>query len=130
MPDIALYVNGLKWLGWQEATVTRSIDAVFNQYTLRLTSTWPGAPGAGIPPVKKGDECSLALEGETVVTGFLNNVRLKVTADGFDLTVDGRDKTSTCVDLLKACGRHSNAEGLAAAGAARGRRGVPPALCR
>ncbi|MAO55652.1 MAG: hypothetical protein CMM61_08140 [Rhodospirillaceae bacterium] len=94
MPDIALYVNGLKWLGWQEATVTRSIDAVFNQYTLRLTSTWPGAPGAGIPPVKKGDECSLALEGETVVTGFLNNVRLKVTADGFDLTVDGRDKTA------------------------------------
>ena len=94
MADIALYVNGLKWLGWQEATITRSIDAVFNQFTLNLTTDWPGAPGEGIPPVKKGDDCRLSLDGETVVTGYINRVQTKVDAKGYDLSVSGRDKTA------------------------------------
>ncbi len=93
MADITLFVNGLKWQGWIEATVTRSIESVFGQFTLKMTRGWPGPNGQDVPPIRKGDECRLALAGETVITGYINNIDLGATAKGFDLRVSGRDKT-------------------------------------
>ncbi len=61
MANITLHVNGLKWEGWQKAEVTRSMDAVFAEATLTLTKGWPGKYGSDIPPIKRGQLCSLSL---------------------------------------------------------------------
>jgi len=94
MSEITLLVNNLKWLGWQDATVTRSIESVFGQFSLKLTRGWPSPNTAAVPPIKKGDNCQLLLGGEKVITGYINNIDLEATADGFTLTVSGRDKTA------------------------------------
>jgi len=94
MADITLHVNGLKWAGWQKAEITRSMDAVFASSTLTLTKGWPGKYGSDIPPIKRGQLCSLALEGETVITGYVNEHDLTTDKDGFELKISPRDKTA------------------------------------
>ncbi|NVJ90882.1 MAG: hypothetical protein HWE34_04450 [Methylocystaceae bacterium] len=94
MADITLHVNGLKWEGWQKAEVTRSMDAVFAEATLTLTKGWPGKYGSDIPPIKRGQLCSLSLEGETVITGYVNEHDLVTDKDGFELKISPRDKTA------------------------------------
>lgn len=107
MTDIALYVNGLIWKGWQEATVTHSIDAVFGSFDLRLTRGWPDGEPDSVPPVREGDDCRLTLDGETVITGFVNQVSLRTDSDGYDLKVSGRDRTAL---LFKGCVLNEPAE--------------------
>jgi len=94
MATITLYVNGLKWEGWQKADVTRSMDAVFAEASLTLTKGWPNKYGADIPPIKRGQLCSLSLEGETVITGYVNDHDLTTDKEGFDLKISIRDKTA------------------------------------
>ena len=94
MTDITLHVDGLKWDGWQNAQIDRSIDAVFAGFDLTLTQGWPGQRGDGVPPVRKGQNCTLVLDGETVVTGYINEHDLETDSGGFELKVSGRDRTA------------------------------------
>ncbi len=93
MSEITLHVGGLKWSGWLNAGITRSIDAVFAEFTLTLTQGWPGQPGEGVPPVRRGQDCKLVLDGKTVITGYINEHDLETDSDGFELKVSGRDRT-------------------------------------
>lgn len=93
-PEIALYVGGLIWKGWQEVSVIHSIDAVFGEFTLNLTRGWPGAAQGNVPPIRVGADCHLTLEGQTVITGYINEVSLQTDSKGFDLRVTGRDRTA------------------------------------
>ena len=91
MPDIELYIDGTAFYGWQEVEVVRAVDALAGRFTLRLTSMEPN-------PVPRGAKCELRLEGNLIISGYLYNVQVDVTAKAHRLSVIGRDATGDLVD--------------------------------
>lgn len=90
MNDVKLYVGGLIWNGWTNCSVTKSIDGVFGEFTLGLTRR---NADPGVPSIRLGDTCRLTLDGETVISGFINGRNLNIE-DGIDLEINGRDRTA------------------------------------
>ena len=127
MSNIKLLVGSTLWQGWQNATITRSIDAVYSEFSLSMTLGWPEkfrknnlqeSLGTGdIPVLKIGDECTLKLDDETVVTGFINESNFQAGANGFQVDISGRDRTallfkSSVVRVDAASGKAKSAEWL------------------
>ncbi len=96
MPDIQLHVNGKVYGGWKEARVTRSIDAVSGKFDLSVTDRWEAdsQPWQIFP----GDECVIKIDGETLITGYVDQASPEYDANGHGINISGRDKTCDLVD--------------------------------
>lgn len=96
MLDIQLHVNGKIYGGWKEARVTRSIDAVAGKFDLSVTDRWEvnGQPWQIFP----GDECVIKIDGETLITGYVDEASPEYDADFHGIRISGRDKTCDLVD--------------------------------
>lgn len=96
MPDVALNVNQQNWYGWEEISITRSITQIANEFTLKLTDKWSAD---SLPrPIAEGDVCSVSIDGQTVITGYIDDVDHSYDAESHSLQVQGRDATGDLVD--------------------------------
>lgn len=96
MPEAKITANGKVFTGWTEVTVTRSIEAAAAAFSLGYVDR---DPSTGTPtPLKSGDACTVALDGELLVTGYIDSLRSSLTAAARELSVTGRDKTGELVD--------------------------------
>jgi prophage tail gpP-like protein len=89
--DLELLVEGRSFTGWETMTVARALDAVAAQFQLVVSDREPF-------PVRPGDECTVKVAGELVVTGYVDALQYTGTATGRQLTVAGRDRTGDLVD--------------------------------
>lgn len=92
MPDVQLSVGGREYGGWKSVRVTRGIEAISGAFEIGGTSRWDDRAEA--LPVATESECVLYLEGEPVITGWVD--RLTLSLNGLSLA--GRDKTGALVD--------------------------------
>lgn len=95
MPEVTLTVGGVSWSGWTGVRVRRGLEQVAGTFSLELTERWPD--DAGKRPVPD-QFCTLALDGETVSTGFIDEVEAAIDAGRHVLAVAGRDATARLVD--------------------------------
>lgn len=95
MADVALRVNGQEYAGWKSARVTRGIEAVAGGFELSVSDRWAGSAAWQIV---EEDECTLALGGEVVLTGYVDRREAVIDAGAHSLTVAGRDRAGALVD--------------------------------
>ncbi len=95
-PEVELTVDGRRHLGWKEARVMRSLERAAGSFDLRLSDRW--APGDPVTAIAPGAPCSLAVDGEPVLTGFVDQVRPSVGPDSHEISVSGRDAAGDLVD--------------------------------
>lgn len=91
-----LKVDGVYYGGWKSVRVTRSIEQLAGTFDLEITERWPGQPAAS--PIRPGQKCQLFLDGEAVVTGYVDTVMIDYDATRHSIRVTGRDKTGDLVD--------------------------------
>lgn len=91
-----LLVGGVKYEGWKSVRVTRSIESLCGSFELGLTEKWNEA--GEVWPIGEGDECSVSLDGETVITGFVDTRDLELSAGDHAIRVSGRDRSGDLVD--------------------------------
>jgi len=96
MPDIQLYVNGLIYSGWKTATITRSLDAIAGKFELSTTDRWDAKRERWT--IFPGDTCVLKVDGETLITGYVDSASPSYTSTSHDISIAGRDKTCDVVD--------------------------------
>lgn len=96
MADIRLRVNGREFAGWKSARVTRGIEAIAGGFELDVSDRW--ATQSKPWQIFEEDECTLYMDGEVVVTGYVDRRSLSYTSNGHSLSVSGRDKTAALVD--------------------------------
>lgn len=100
MPDalsrVELRVADEKHTGWTSLSVVRSIEQIAGTFALEMTEHWPNQGAQR--PIKPGAACELLLGNETVITGFVDDVRIQYTTRAHRITVAGRDKTGDLVD--------------------------------
>lgn len=104
-----LYVGAEIYGGWQRVSVTRSIEQIANGFELEVTERWPGQSASR--PIRPGEKCALKLDGETVITGYVDDSEPTFGKQAHSLSVKGRDATGDLVDCsaIHKAGQWANA---------------------
>lgn len=91
MADLALRVDGFDLLGWTQIQITRSLDQVADQFALAIQAD-------RIDQLVPGQACEVYLDGERILSGYLDEDDASETASATTLTVSGRSRASDLVD--------------------------------
>ena len=88
-----LEVAGVQYSNFTTASCEIRLDALSN--TFNFTAT---APDGQPLPFKGGDACKVVIEGETILTGFIEVINVNYSASDHNITISGRDKTADLLD--------------------------------
>ncbi|EEC0851214.1 phage tail protein [Salmonella enterica subsp. enterica] len=95
-PDtrVELFISGKIFSGWVSVSVRRSLEHLAGSFELELMM-----PGQSLPDsITPGLPLKLQINGMTVITGYLDTVKHKITATSYKISITGRDKTGDLVD--------------------------------
>lgn len=97
MPDVAeLKVGGEVYGGWKSVRVTRGIEQLAGTFDLGLTERWSGQETSR--PIKPGAACEVLVDGETLITGHVDEASPGYDKETHGISVSGRDLTGDLVD--------------------------------
>ncbi|MGR6980804.1 phage baseplate assembly protein [Testudinibacter sp. P27/CKL/0425] len=91
---IELFLNGKIFSGWKSLSVFRSLEAMSGQFDLGIAVR----PEDDVSVLKGGSNLVLKMAGQTVITGYLDEIRQRIEGENKEITVSGRDKTADLVD--------------------------------
>ena len=99
MPDqVNLKINGVAFSGWESLTITRTIDSLADAFSLS-GPFFPDNPDVVLAFKPFGYQSAIVdIDGETILTGQIEQVNPSLTADDMTLNVQGRSKTGFLVD--------------------------------
>lgn len=86
-------VGGTQYKGWTSATANIRLDALSNAFSFSVTA----AKGKALP-FKGGEECSILVDGEKVITGHIELVNIDMDATSHNIDITGRDNTGDVID--------------------------------
>ena len=93
---IALVIEGARYGGWKTVSVVRSIESISGEFELTVSERYPSQIEQR--RIRLGDECEIELEGEIVLTGYVDRVSPSHDAQSHGIGISGRDKTGDLVD--------------------------------
>ncbi|EAA6038695.1 phage tail protein [Salmonella enterica subsp. diarizonae] len=94
MSRVELFIGGGIFFGWVSVSVRRSLEHLAGSFELELMM-----PGQSLPDsITPGLPLKLQINGVTVITGYLDTVKHKITATSYKISITGRDKTGDLVD--------------------------------
>lgn len=91
--QITIDIDNQTYTGWESIEVYDDIEQLGNNFT--LTTNIPTETNLVI---KKGQAIIIKIDGETLLTGYVDRVRKREDANSSQVTVIGRDKVSDFVD--------------------------------
>lgn len=103
MSDAAGYTNkavlkvaGKLWEGWQSIEVSRSLEQIASTFVFESAARDGG--GKNVLHIQCGESCEVLLDGDKVLTGWVDVVEMAHDATTHTIRVSGRSKTSDLVD--------------------------------
>ena len=99
MTDVQLIVNGRAYSSWKSVNVTRSIETLSGSFSLTVSDA------AGDVRVREEDECKVVVDGQTLVSGFVESRSIRLEANSRDVTFSGYDKAQVLVACSVDVGR-------------------------
>lgn len=95
--QVTLTVDGLVHSGWLSLRLAHSIEAAASKFTLELTERWSGDSRVE-RRIRPAERCTIALDGEEVLSGHIDGVDADYDATRHTLSVTGRDLVGDLVD--------------------------------
>lgn len=96
---VELLVGGRLFGGWKRVEVQRSIEQLAGGFVLELTRRWPGQDDLpALPRLREGLPCQVLLDGDVVVSGYIDTFEPELSSSSCSIRVEGRDKTGDLVD--------------------------------
>ena len=96
LDEVTVTVGGTAYGGWTETSIDTSMDTMAAGFKLTLTERWPGQPQRQM--VKAGDKCVVAIGGEPVVTGIIDEVEIDLDGSTHRISADGRSMGGQLAD--------------------------------
>lgn len=96
MGDVRLEVNGSEYGGWTDVRVTRGIEAIASSFDLSVSERWDNQSQPW--PINEEDECVLSIDGETLITGYVDVRGMKIAPEAHTLSISGRSRAGALVD--------------------------------
>lgn len=96
MANVVLNVGGVRYDGWTEIRVQRSIEQIAGQFSLSVTERW--SDNSEPLPIRPGAPCQVLIDNAPVITGHVDDVEVAYDATSHSISVSGRDRTADLVD--------------------------------
>ena len=96
MSELLLNVNNGKHAGWLAVNIRRSLETIADSFELSVTNRWQDQVEPR--PIAAGNACDISINGETVITGYVDDVYPNYDARSHSVDVVGRSKTADLVD--------------------------------
>ena len=84
--------NGVPFTDWLTASATVALRTLANDFSFTATAV------DGVPAPKKGDEMTIIVEGQLVLTGHIEEINGSEAEGSHTLTYSGRDLTGDFID--------------------------------
>lgn len=96
MTDCVLSVDGREYTGWRRIRIRTSIEQVAGSYELECADRWAivGQP----TPELTGHRCTVLINGQPVISGYVDEDSRSYSRVEHTLTLSGRDATGDLVD--------------------------------
>lgn len=99
MSDIVCNINGVNYSGWKSVDITISMQTLAGVFNLGLTdNVVTGKPVSKTPTVIPLQSCAVKINGQLVITGWVDKVTPMIDAEDHTIIAQGRDKTGDLVD--------------------------------
>lgn len=111
MSDFYLEVNGLRYQGFTDVNVVKSIENLAGQFTFSTTvkDGFTSATESGITfltgnlgtlqnDLKIQDEVKIYIDDTLLISGFIEDLSIAYSADSHSISIAGRDKTGDLID--------------------------------
>ena len=95
---VSLWVDGQLHEGWTDTAINLNMDHLAGDFTLTLTEEYLAGGVLQRFPIRAGAACRLAIDGTTVLTGWVDRRDAGYTATTHSVSISGRDKTGDLVD--------------------------------
>jgi prophage tail gpP-like protein len=104
MSELSLKLGSQEFFGWQEINLKTGMRQLSGTFNLKVSDKWPG----DIPArqIKKGAKVQARIDGETVMTGWVEGVPKAHDPRSHSITIKGRDVTADLIDC--SAGTHKN----------------------
>jgi prophage tail gpP-like protein len=93
---VQLYVGENIYSRWTSIDITRSIETIAGTFELSLTEKVGGKKD--LASIQPGAACRVTVDGETVITGHVDETGATYDKDSHAISVKGRDATGDLVD--------------------------------
>lgn len=94
--EIVLNVKGRSFRGWTSVIVEKSMRQMAGSFGLSTTDIFPGEPEKW--KIALGDECVVEINGQKVVTGYIEDIVIDYDKETHNIQFGGRDRTGDLVD--------------------------------
>lgn len=109
MSDVSIEIAGRQFLGWKEVTITRSLESLCASFNFSYTDAWAFTTPDNLVSkvvsysnkkwyINAGDACQIFIDGELILTGYVDAVGASIDSSNRNFTASGRDKTCDLVD--------------------------------
>lgn len=93
---VTLQIGGIRYEGWTDVAVRLSMECLAGDFSLSVTTR--GEPDDEPLPIIEGDACTVAIDGEVVITGYVDDVAPGYDGQQHSISVQGRDRAGDLVD--------------------------------
>ena len=101
MSSVVLFVNAQKYAGWKTVQITKNLQAVSAGFSLSVSdknnALIKRLPSHAVS-IRPGDACVIELDGQRIITGYVDKVSPSFDSSQHGLSITGRDKTADLVD--------------------------------
>jgi prophage tail gpP-like protein len=92
--EISILIDEQKYTGWKRVSISRSIESLAGTFSIALTDVWEDKAWDIFP----GRSCVISMGQERLITGYVDKVRPRISAEAHEFAVTGRCKTADLVD--------------------------------
>jgi len=93
---IEIKTDGSIYGGWKTARIPFGIEQIANSFELEVTDRWVGQNNPR--PIRVGAACEVLIDGEVVITGYVDDNSPEFDANKHGISIAGRDKAGDLVD--------------------------------
>lgn len=96
MPEVTLKVEGSDFRGWENVQIKRGLNTLAGTFSLKVSNPW--APDEANWPIKVGKLCDILIDGEKVISGYIDAVSSSFNENSHDINIVGRDRAGDLID--------------------------------
>jgi prophage tail gpP-like protein len=94
--ELTLLIDGQRFGGWTEVECVRGIEQAAGSFRVVYTDRWDGQP---VPcPIQAAVRVQVQMDGETVITGYVDSAVMEFDGESHSLTIEGRDAAGDLID--------------------------------